>query len=79
MAIDNFLSIKTHGEVVFKNHSGNYKAAHRIEKADHGEVHLMAGFENYLKILGNFIRKKLVGSNRKPILLSMNLASPMLV
>ena len=30
----------------------------RIEKADHGEVPLMAEFENYLKIMGDIIRKK---------------------
>ncbi len=55
---DNFLNIKTHGEVVFKNYSGTYKVAHRIENADHGEVPVLTGFENYLKIMGDFIRKK---------------------
>lgn len=53
---DNFLGIKTHGEVVFKNHHGTYKEAHRIPSADHGEVPVYTGFENYLKIIGDFIR-----------------------
>jgi pimeloyl-ACP methyl ester carboxylesterase len=54
---DNFLGIKTHGEVVYKNYQGDYKEAHRIPGADHGEVPATAGFENYLKIMGDFIRK----------------------
>jgi hypothetical protein len=57
MAIDNFLSIKTHGEVVFKNHSGNYKAAHRVEKFEYVQVPAIKGFDKYLEIIGNFIRK----------------------
>jgi pimeloyl-ACP methyl ester carboxylesterase len=52
---DNFLNIKTHGEVVFKNHGGNYKEAHRIEGASHGTVPVTYGFENYLETLKQFI------------------------
>jgi pimeloyl-ACP methyl ester carboxylesterase len=52
---DNFLNIKTHGEVVFKNHGGIYKEAHRIEGADHGTVPTTFGFQNYLGVLEKFI------------------------
>jgi pimeloyl-ACP methyl ester carboxylesterase len=54
---DNFLSYKTHGEVVFKYHPGVYKENHLIAGADHGEVPEKAGFENYLTMIGEFIRK----------------------
>lgn len=54
---DNFLNIKTHGEVVYKNHTGVYKEAHRINGAGHGEVPVAAGFGPYLKIVGDFIRR----------------------
>jgi fermentation-respiration switch protein FrsA (DUF1100 family) len=53
---DNFLGIKTHGEVVYKNHQGPYKEAHRIPSADHGEVPVYTGFDKYLEIMGKFIR-----------------------
>ncbi len=55
---DNFLNYKTHGEVVYKNHAGEYKEMHLVAGADHGEVPEKAGFENYLKMLGDFIRRK---------------------
>lgn len=54
---DNFLGIKTHGEVVFKNHGGAYKEAHRIPGADHGEVPVYFGFGSYIKTLEQFITK----------------------
>lgn len=54
---DNFLNIETHGEVVYKNHGGTYKEAHRIPGADHGEVPATMGFAPYLEALGKFIRK----------------------
>lgn len=54
---DNFLGMKTHGEVVYKNYGGSYKEAHRIEGADHGEVPEKMGFETYLNALADFIRK----------------------
>ncbi|MDZ4666766.1 MAG: alpha/beta fold hydrolase [bacterium] len=52
---DNFLNIKTHGEVVYKNHGGAYKEAHRIEGADHGTIPVTYGFQNYLETLEKFI------------------------
>jgi fermentation-respiration switch protein FrsA (DUF1100 family) len=54
---DNFLSYKTHGEVVYKNHEGIYREKSLTEGADHGEVPEKMGFENYLEVVGRFIRK----------------------
>lgn len=54
---DNFLNITTHGEVVYKNYSGTYKEAHRISGADHGEIPVKMGFDNYINTLSTFIRK----------------------
>lgn len=54
---DNFLNIKTHGEVVYKNYGGAAGEAHRINGADHGEVPEKMGFDNYLNIVSTFIRK----------------------
>jgi pimeloyl-ACP methyl ester carboxylesterase len=52
---DNFLGIKTHGEVVYKNYGGNYKEAHRIEGAGHGQVPATYGFQNYSETIYKFI------------------------
>lgn len=52
---DNFLNIKTHGEVVYKNHGGSYKEAYQIPGADHGEVPAIFGFQNYLVAIEKFI------------------------
>jgi pimeloyl-ACP methyl ester carboxylesterase len=52
---DLFLSIKTHGEVVYKNHGGIYKEAHRINGADHGEVPATWGFKDYSEAVEKFI------------------------
>lgn len=54
---DNFLNIKTHGEVVYKNYKGLYQEAHRIDGADHGEIPVKMGFVNYLNTLSIFIKK----------------------
>lgn len=54
---DNFLNIKTHGELVYKNYNGSYKEAHRVDGADHGEIPVKMGFDNYLNTLSTFIRK----------------------
>lgn len=55
---DNFLNYKTHGELVYKNHKGVYKEKFIVKGADHSEVQTKAGFENYLKVVGDFVRKK---------------------
>ncbi|MCW3077272.1 MAG: hypothetical protein JWO32_1881 [Bacteroidetes bacterium] len=54
---DNFLNYKTHGQAVYKNYHGRYKESILIEGADHGQVPSQMGFENYLKLIGSFIRK----------------------
>lgn len=54
---DNFLNYKTHGQVVYNNYKGSYKAKFMVEGADHGEVPEKMGFETYLNTLGDFIRK----------------------
>jgi alpha/beta superfamily hydrolase len=54
---DSFLSIDTHGEIVYKNYKGSYSEAHRIESADHGEVPEKMGFLNYIETIEAFITK----------------------
>lgn len=54
---DNFLNIKTHGEVVYKNHGGTYKEAHRITNADHSTVPTTLGFQDYSDALYKFITR----------------------
>jgi pimeloyl-ACP methyl ester carboxylesterase len=55
---DDFLKIATHGEVVYKNYQGIYKEAHRIEGATHVNIEPTIGYENYLKVMGDFISRK---------------------
>lgn len=52
---DTFLGMQSHGELVFANHAGLFKEAHRIDGADHGDVPLKMGFVNYLETLEAFI------------------------
>jgi len=52
---DLFLSIETHGEVVYKNHDGTYKEAHRINGADHGEVPATWGVKDYAEAIAMFV------------------------
>jgi pimeloyl-ACP methyl ester carboxylesterase len=54
---DDFLNINTQGQVVYNNHKGQFKEPHRIEGANHESVPNTAGFEAYLKRVGDFIRK----------------------
>lgn len=54
---DTFLNIDTHGEVVFKNYSGSYSEAHRIDGANHSDVPLKMGFQNYSEVVLKFIRR----------------------
>jgi alpha/beta superfamily hydrolase len=55
---DDFLNIKTHGEVVYANYHGSYSEAHRVAGANHSTVEPLMGFENYLHTIFDFIRKK---------------------
>lgn len=54
---DNFLNYKTHGQVVYDNYNGVYKEKFLVPGADHSEVPDKMGFEQYLKVVGDFIRK----------------------
>lgn len=54
---DDFLSIETHGEVVYKNYKGVYSEAHRVNDAGHGSVPNTMGIDTYKKTLLNFIVK----------------------
>ncbi|WP_114779511.1 alpha/beta hydrolase [Botryobacter ruber] len=54
---DDFLSIHTHGEIVYQNYGGSQKTAIRVPGADHDEVPLKMGFNEYLAAINNFIRK----------------------
>jgi fermentation-respiration switch protein FrsA (DUF1100 family) len=54
---DNFLSYRTHGEVVYRNYRGTYQVSFPVEGADHGEVPQKMGFGTYLQNLGSFIRR----------------------
>lgn len=54
---DDFLQISTHGEVVYQHHQGVYKEAHRIAGAVHNDVPAVMGYQEYLRVLGAFIRK----------------------
>lgn len=52
---DDFLSIKTHGEVVYKNYQGTYSVAHRVEGGGHGSVQTAMGFDDYKEAVLDFI------------------------
>lgn len=54
---DDFLAMKTQGEMVYKNYNGTYKEAHLIPGAGHSNVPNIYGFQNYLKDIGNFITR----------------------
>jgi pimeloyl-ACP methyl ester carboxylesterase len=51
---DDFVQI-THGEVVYANHQGIYKEAHRVAGANHSTCPQTIGFEAYNKIVLDFI------------------------
>lgn len=54
---DDFLSITSHGEVVFANHTGTYKEAHRITNATHTNVPAVWGYEAYKAAVNSFIER----------------------
>jgi fermentation-respiration switch protein FrsA (DUF1100 family) len=54
---DDFLGMKTQGEVIYNNYKGVYKVPYRISGAGHSDVPNKFGFQNYLKAVGDFIRK----------------------
>ncbi len=52
---DDFVRMRTHGEVVFRNYSGERAVAHRVQGAGHGNIPLVMGFETYLNAVEEFI------------------------
>lgn len=54
---DDYLSYKTHGQIIYNNYRGSYKEAHLVDGAGHGSVPNTFGFENYKKALEKFIRR----------------------
>ncbi|GEO08358.1 alpha/beta hydrolase [Segetibacter aerophilus] len=56
---DDFLNVKTQGELVYKNYGGaaNDKEAHLITGAGHSNVPVYYTFQKYLQDVGAFIRK----------------------
>jgi|GEM_PF-94506 len=55
---DDFLNINTHGQLVYNNHSGAYKEAHKIEGAGHSSVQTIWGLEESNKAIWKFINMK---------------------
>lgn len=53
---DDYVSIDN-GELIYQNHSGSYKEAHRLENTNHTEIPESFGFGNYLKVLNEFLIK----------------------
>ncbi|MBI3133811.1 MAG: alpha/beta hydrolase [Bacteroidetes bacterium] len=51
---DTYVNI-SNGELIFDNHGGTYKEAHRIEGADHAEVPVMMGYSVYLNALEMYL------------------------
>ncbi len=56
-ADDDFLPMKSQGEVIFKNYQGTYKEAQRIALAGHSDIQKVLGFQNYLKLVADFIAR----------------------
>lgn len=52
---DDFLSISTHGQVVYDNYNGSYKEFVKVPGAGHEGVPVFYGFENYIESISDFI------------------------
>ncbi len=52
---DSFLSIETHGEVVYKNYNGSYSVAHRVQGGEHRDVPAIMGYKSYSDVVLEFI------------------------
>lgn len=55
---DNFLRIESHGEIVYRNYSGESGTAIRVKNAGHSGVPEELGFEDYLLVLEQFLRHR---------------------
>jgi pimeloyl-ACP methyl ester carboxylesterase len=54
---DHFLSIKTHGEIVFKNYPGTNGEAIRVPNGDHSTVPVTMGYANYIESILKFLQQ----------------------
>lgn len=56
---DDFLSIKTHGEIVYNNYGGSAsdKTAVRVDGADHSDLPTVYGFDEYIASILDFLEK----------------------
>lgn len=54
---DDFLNIEPHGEVVYANHPGPAKEAHRITGGHHNDVPRVMGYGAYAAVLADFISR----------------------
>ncbi|HLW39396.1 MAG TPA: alpha/beta hydrolase [Brumimicrobium sp.] len=52
---DDFLSISTHGRIVYNNHQGSWKVKSEVVGAGHNNVPTFMGYTNYLDKILNFI------------------------
>lgn len=52
---DDFLAIDSHGEIVFKNHKGDYKIPVRVAGGGHESVPVFMGISDYSKTILQFI------------------------
>ena len=52
---DDFLSIKTHGEIVYKNYGGSESTFIKVPTADHGDLPAEQGYEEYKNSLLEFV------------------------
>ena len=55
---DDFVAMRTHGQVVYDNYQGTYKEAHVIQGANHSDVPEIVGFKEYSKLIEDFIERK---------------------
>ena len=54
---DHYLSMSTQGEIVYNNHQGIYKEAHRVASAHHSDVPVYYPFRTYAANVNRFIRR----------------------
>lgn len=54
---DDFLQLKTHGEIVWKHYKGSKGTALRIEGAMHSTVPSTMGYANYMKAISDFLTR----------------------
>jgi pimeloyl-ACP methyl ester carboxylesterase len=55
---DDFLEMETQGQLVYDNHKGDFKEAHKIEGAGHSTIQTTWGLRAYNKAVWDFIQRK---------------------